>query len=173
MAGDIKPKLLASVSLVSSGLNSLAASSSRLAGYETAAVENGAYSGGPCADYLISGYVKAAAANHNAGQIDISVVGALNDAPAWPDVFDGTASTETVTSANIFASICKPVATILGDSTNDRVYPFGPTGIAQLFGGYVPDQWLLFIAHNIHTSTNAWASSGHEIWYTPVLDQYT
>jgi hypothetical protein len=173
MAGDIKSKLLASQSLASTGLNSLAASTTRLAGYETNAVDNGAYSGGPCLDYLVSGYFTAAAANHNAGQIDVSVVGSLNDTPNWPDVFDGTASAETVTSANIAASILKPIATILGDSTNDRVYPFGPVGIAQLFGGSVPDQWVVFVSHNIHTTTNAWASSGHLITYTPVLAQYT
>lgn len=173
MAGDIKPKFLASFTVVDSGLNSLAASSTRLSGYESNAVDNGAYSGGPICDFHLAGYFKAAAANHNAGQIDVSVVGCINDTPEWPDVFDGTASAETVTSSNVAAAILKPVETIAGDSSNDRVYPFGPVGVASRFGGYVPDQWVVFVAHNIHTSTNAWASGGHKISATPIIEQYT
>lgn len=171
MAGDIKLKYGASASLMTSGLNSLAASSARLAGYESVAVDNGAST--LALDYLVSGYFKAAAANHNAGQIDVWCIGALDDTPTWPDVFDGTASAETVTSASVLAGIGRPVISLLGESTNDRVYPFGPIGIAQLFGGAVPDQWLIFVAHNIQSATNAWASSGHAVSYTPVLAQYT
>lgn len=173
MAGDIKAKYAASFTIESSGYNSLAASSTRVAGYESAAIDNGAYSGGPMKDFHVAGYFKAAAANHNAGQIDVWAIGCVNDTPTWPDVFDGTASAETVTSVNILNSIGKPIAAILGDSTNDRVYPFGPVGIAQLFGGSVPDQFVIFVAQNIQTSTNAWAASGHLVSGTPILAQYT
>lgn len=173
MAGDIKPKYLSSFSIVSSGLNSLAASSSRLAGYETAAIDLAGYSGGPLADLMISGYFTAGGSNSQAGQIDIWVIGSQNDTPRWPDVFDGTAGAETVTSKNILNAIGQPAISITGDNVNSRVYDFKNISVAQLFGPYMPKQIVLFIAHNIHTSTNAWASSGHEIFGTPVLDQYT
>lgn len=173
MAGDIKQKFLASVTLADSGLNSLAASSSRLAGYETNAVDVGAYSGGPPTDILLSGHFKGAAANHNAGQIDVWVIAAENDTPVWPDVFDGTASAETVSSANVLYGCARLAASILGDSTNDRVYSFAPVSIASLFGGVLPDQFVVFVSHNIQSATNAWASSGHALYYTPVLAQYT
>ena len=173
MAGDIKQKFLASFTVVDSGLNSLAASSTRLAGYESNAVDVGAYSGGPPQDVLLAGYFTAAGSNSQAGQIDVWVIGSLNDTPTWPDVFDGTASAETVTSANILYAIGKLAVSITGDNTTSRVYPFGPVSVAALFGGVLPDQFVVFIAHNIQTSTNAWHSSGHAIYATPVLGQYT
>ena len=173
MAGDIKQKFLASVTLADSGLNSLAASATYVGGYETNAVDNGAYSGGPCLDFLLSGHFKAAGANHAAGNIEVWVIGAENDTPTWPDVFDGTASAETVTSRNVLFACGRLAAVIAGDSANDRVYSFAPVSVASLFGGYVPDQWLVFVTHAIQSSTNAWASSGHAIYYTPVVNQYT
>lgn len=173
MAGDIKPKYLSSFSIVSTGLNSLAASSSRLAGYETAAIDLAGYSGGPLEDLLLAGSFTAGGANSQAGQIDVWVIGSQNDTPRWPDVFDGTASAETVTSANILNAIGKPVVSITGDNVNSRVYDFAGVSVKALFGEFMPKRIVLFIAHNIHTSTNAWASSGHEIWGTPVLSQYT
>ena len=173
MAGDIKPKYLSSFSIVSSGLNSLAASSSRLAGYETNAIDLAGYSGGPLSDLLIAGHFTAASTNSQVGQIDVWVIGSQNDTPRWPDVFDGTASTETVTSANILSSSGRLAISITGDNVASRVYDFGPISVAALFGPYMPKRIVLFVAHNIHTTTNAWHSSGHEIWGTPVLDQYT
>ncbi len=173
MAGDIKQKLLASVTLADTGLNSLAASGTYLGGYETAAVDNGAYTGGPCLDFLLSGHFKAAGSNHNAGNIEVWVIGSENDTPTWPDVFDGTASAETVTSRNVLMACGRLAAVIVGDSSNDRVYSFAPVSVASLFGGAVPDQWVVFVTHAIQSSTNAWASSGHAIYYTPVVAQYT
>lgn len=173
MAGDIKLKYLASATLATSGLNSLAASSTYVGGYETDAVDVGAYSNGPPIDMLLAGHFKAAAANHNAGQIEVWVIGAENDTPTWPDVFDGTGSAETVSSRNVLMACGKLAAVIVGDSSNDRVYSFGPVSVAALFGGSLPDQFVVFVTHAIQSSTNAWASSGHAIYYTPVLAQYT
>lgn len=173
MAGDIKSKFLASVTLIDTALNSLAASSTLTAGYETNAVDVGAMSGGPPTDIYLSGHFKAGAANPNAGQIEVWVIGAENDTPTWPDVFDGTASTETVNSRNSLFACGRLAAAIIGDSVNDRVYSFAPVSVASLFGGVLPDQFLVFVTQSIQTSTNAWASSGHAIYYTPVLGQYT
>jgi hypothetical protein len=173
MAGDIKPKYLSSFSIVSSGLNSLAASSSRLAGYETAAIDLAGYSGGPLDDLILAGDFVAGGANSQAGQIDVWVIGSQNDTPRWPDVFDGTASAETVTSANILNAIGKLAVSITGDNVNSRTYDFSGVSVRSLFGASMPKQIVLFIAHNIHSGTNAWAASGSEIWGTPVLSQYT
>ncbi len=176
MAGDIKQKLLASVTLADSGLNSLAASGTYVAGYETNAVDNGGYTGGPCLDFLLSGHFKSGSANPNtaSANIEVWVIGSENDTPTWPDVFDGTASAETVTSRNVLQACGRLAAVITSDaSTNDRTYTFAPVSIASLFGGAVPDQWVVFVTHAIQTSTNVWATSGHAIYYTPVVAQYT
>lgn len=173
MAGDIKQKFLASVSLVSSGLNSLAASSSRLGGYETNAVDVGAMSNGPPTDILLSARFTAAGSNTQVGYIDVWVIPCLNDTPTWPDVFDGTASAETATSANVLYNCGVLAASLVADNSASRVYEMAAVSVASLFGGVLPDQFVVFIAHNIQTSTNTWHSSGHEVWYTPVLAQYT
>lgn len=173
MAGDIKSKYLASVTLADSGLNSLAASSTLVAGYETNAVDVVGITGGPPTDIILSGHFKAAAANHSAGQIEVWVIGAENDTPVWPDVFDGTASTETVSSRNVLFACGRSAGVISGDSANDRVYTFAPVSVASLFGGVLPDQFVVFVTHSIQSGTNAWAASGHAIYYTPVLGQYT
>ncbi|MEN9926643.1 MAG: hypothetical protein RL268_2769 [Pseudomonadota bacterium] len=94
MPGDIKGKYLASVTLADTGLNSLAASSTRLAGYETNAVDVGGISGGPPADILLSGVFKAAAANGQAGQIDVWVLRLDRMEPAIEAIFSAPFETE-------------------------------------------------------------------------------
>ena len=163
---DVKIAYAASSSLLSSGLNSLAASSTLLAGYESNAVDNGASN--KYLDYLLSGKFTAAGSNQQVGQIYTCCVAALDDTPNWPDVFDGTASAETVTSAGVFNGICKILSAITAESVASRVYYFALASVAQLYGGWVPDQFVLFVSHNIETSTNAWHSSGHDISSTPV-----
>jgi hypothetical protein len=160
----IKPEYAASVDLTFTSLNSLAASSSLLAGAESTAVDN---TSNKYTDYLLAGYIKAGAANTQAGQIEVYVVGMLNDTE-WPDVFDGTDSTETITSAEIKASACRPAAIIATTATNDRIYPFAPVSVANLFGGSLPKKFVVFVTQTAHTSTNALASSGHKISITPV-----
>lgn len=173
MPGDIKAKYLASVTLIDTGLNSLAASSSWTGGYETNAVDVGAMSGGPPTDIVLSGHFKSAAANPNPGFIEVWVIAAENDTPTWPANFDGTASAVTVVSRNHLLSCGRLAGVISADSANDRTYTLAPVSVASLFGGVLPDQFVVFVTHNIQTTTNTWASSGHAIYYTPVLLQYT
>lgn len=147
-------------------LNSLAASSTLLAGRESTAIDNGASV--KYLDWLASGVFKAAASNNQAGSIYVCVVAALNDTPAWPDVFDGTDSTETVSKSGVFNSVCKFLAAIAADNTASQDWPFGLSSVASCFGGWVPDQFVYFVTHNIQTSTNAWNSSGNSFNHTPV-----
>ena len=173
MAGDIKLKYLASTTLADSGFNSLAASTTRVAGYATVAVDCGGDAGGPLLDVLLAGSFTAGAASNNAGQIDIWVIGAQNQTPVWPSVFDGAGGTETVPSVNVLYGCGRLAASISGDSVNSRVYSFAPVSVASLFGGTLPDQFVVFVSHNIHTTTVAWAASGHVVYTTPVVAQYT
>lgn len=161
---NAKIEYAASVDVTITSLNSLAASSSLLGGAEGSAIDN---TSNKYTDYLIAGYIKAGSANTQAGQIEVHVVGILNDTE-WPDVFDGTDSTETITSAEIKAAICRSAAIIATTATNDRVYPFGPVSVANLFGGSLPKKFVPFVTQTAHTSTNALASSGHKISITPV-----
>lgn len=148
-------------------LASLAASSTLLAGREGTALSNAS---NLYLDILISGYFKTAASNAAAGSINVAVVGSLDDTPNWPDVFDGTDSTETVSLQGVYDQVCKIAAQIATTATNALVWPFGPVAIAGLFGGVLPVQHVPFISHNAETSTNAWdATEGsHSLKNTPV-----
>jgi hypothetical protein len=165
---SIKIEYGSSVDLTFTSLNSLAASSSLLAGAESGAVNN---TTNKYTDYLLGGYIKAGAANSQVGVIEVYVVGILNDTE-WPDVFDGADSAETV-DASIKATVCKPVAFIPTIATNDKVYPFGPVSVKGAFGDAMPKKFVVFVTQTAQTSTNALASSGHKISVTPVYATVT
>lgn len=137
-------------------LASLAASSTFLAGRESSAIDNGASN--KYLDMLLAGHYRTAATNLQAGAIRTHVVGARDDTPNWPDVFDGTDSTETVSASGIYDSVCRRVSEITTDATQ-RTWSFGPVALASFFGGNLPDQFVLFVSHTAHTSTNAWSST--------------
>ena len=149
-------------------LASLAASSTLLAGRESTAIDNGAST--KYLDVLAAGNYKAGAANNQAGSILTCVVGARDDTPTWPDVFDGTDSAETVTDQPTFDSICRVISSIAADNTASQVWPWGPVGVAGFFGGALMDQWLLFVTQAIQTSTNVWSAteSDHAVRYTGI-----
>lgn len=149
-------------------LASLAASSTLLAGRESSAVDNGASV--KYLDYLVAGNFKAAASNNQAGNVYVTVVGARDDTPTWPDVFDGTDSAETVSKQGVFDQICRMLANITADATASQTWYFGPCSLAQRYGGAVPDQFVYFVTHNIQTSTNGWSSTenDHAMRHTPV-----
>jgi len=164
---DVKIAYAASAS-VTITLASLAASSSLLAGRESTAIDNGASV--KYLDRLVSGYFKSAASNNQAGSIYVCTVAARDDTPNWPDVFDGTDSTETVSKQGVFDQICKIIAAITADNTASQTWPFGIESVAGRYGGWIPDQYVYFVTHNIQTSTNGWSSteSDHDIMETPV-----
>lgn len=149
-------------------LASLAASAALLAGRESTAIDNGATN--KYLDYLIAGQYRQHASNAAVGRILTCIVGARDDTPTWPDVFDGTDSTETVTTADIFNSICRVASDITTAATASAINPFGPVGIAGLFGGIIPDQFVIFVTHSAQTSTNIWhATEGdHAVRLTPI-----
>lgn len=154
-------------------LASLAASSTWLAGRESTAIDNGASV--KYLDYMCAGFYRAAASNNQAGTIYTCIVSAIDDTPTWPDVFDGTNSTETVSKAGVFNSICKILSTIGADNTASQTWPWGGSSAAALYSGFVPDQFVFFVTHNIQTSTNGWSATegDHGIKYTPVYATVT
>lgn len=151
---DIKTAYAASAA-VGITLASLAASSTLLAGRESSTVDN---SSNKYLDFFLAGNYKTAASNLQAGIIQTAVVAPRDDSPTWPDVFDGTDSTETVTVQGMYDQVCKIVSAIFTD-TSSRTWPFGPVAIAGLFGGWCPYKFVIFISHSAHTSTNAWSST--------------
>ncbi len=163
MASDIKLKYAASSALTISPA-SLASSSTLLAGVESDAVDN---STNLYQDYLLAGKITVGTSPTASTEIRGYVV-AMQDDSTWPDVFDGTSSAETVTSAGVGAGFLKLAAVMPCDSTtSDRGYFFGPVSVASLFGGTCPRKFVVFITQN--TGANLNATGGNQaVFITPV-----
>lgn len=145
-------------------LASLASDTSLLTGRESATIDN---SSNLYLDYLISGKITAGTSPTAARSIEVWAVGSW-DGTNWPDVFDGTESAETITSADIKASVCRFVAAMATANTSDRTYHFGPVSLAAAFGGTLPPKIVLFVTHSTGVALNA-TSGNHQIRIQPVF----
>ena len=154
-SGDVKLAFAASSNLDVTSLNSLAASATWVAGWESALVDN---SVNLYEDILLSGKITVGAAP-TAGQVRVYVVALLDDA-TWPDVFDGVQSAETVTSALIADGFWKLAAVFSPDTSASAVYFFGPVSVANLFGGVCPAKFVIFLTHSL---VQALAAAGQQV----------
>ena len=144
-------------------LASLASDTNLLTGRESATIDN---STNLYLDILVSGKITAGTSPTAARSIEVWAVGSW-DGTNWPDVFDGTESAETITSADIKASVCRFVAAMATANTSDRAYHFGPVSLASAFGGTLPPKVVLFITHSTSQNLNSTAGN-HLIRLQPV-----
>ena len=145
-------------------LASMATDTNLLTGRESATIDNSA---NLFLDYLVSGKITAGTSPTAARSIEVWAVGSW-DGTNWPDVFDGTESAETITSADIKASVCRFIAAMATANTTDRVYHFGPVSLAAAFGGVLPPKVVLFITHSTGVNLNSTAGN-HQIRLQPVF----
>lgn len=154
---DIKVAYQAAQTLTNA-IQSLGTSSTWLAGYESATIDN---TSNLYLDYLFDGKVTVGTSPTAGTEIRIYAVASV-DGTAWPDVFDGTTSAETVTSAGVGSGFLKLAAAMAVDATtSDRPYPF-TFSVAGLFGGIVPPKFVLFTTHN--TAANLNATGGNQVF---------
>jgi len=150
----------------STDLDSLATSATWVAGFESNVIDN---TSNLYVDALLAGRFKANNTAPTAGQIQVWVGSVLESTgPTYPDVFDGTGSAETVTSADIRNSAMRLGAVIVTDATSNRVYEFAPFSVAQLFGGVMPLKWWVFVTHSMVQTLNVTANNGGQCWYTGI-----
>jgi hypothetical protein len=161
----------AAVELTFTSLGALAAAAGLTGGAESAAVDNSANLN---MDYLLAGNFKTAATNGLIGYIEVWVIGQLEDT-LWPDVFDGTDSVETVTNRDTLFGFGKLAGSIYApNATASQIYAFGPVSVAQLFGGICPRKFVVFVTHNVQTSTNVLAAAAagppqvNKMFVTPI-----
>jgi hypothetical protein len=151
-AGDVKLRYGASASFTVTNLHSLAASQGYLIGWESNLVDN---TTDLYTDYLISGLVKTAASNNQAGQVQVYVVGMIADA-VWPAPFDGTESAAEDTGlAGQRDGVCRLGAVLTVTNAASTSYAFGPFSVAALFGGVCPAKFVVWITGNAATTTQA------------------
>jgi hypothetical protein len=137
----------------------VATSSTFVAGVESAVIDN---STNKYVDAIVSGRWTCGTTPTTNTQCLIYVLAQRNDSPAYPDVFDGTSSAETLTSVGVGRGFLKLGAVIDVDSnTSDRAYDV-TFSVAQLFGGVMPQRWSLFVTHNSGVNSNS--TSGNHVW---------
>jgi hypothetical protein len=138
------------------GLTSLASSSTWLAGYEWFVVDNTTEL---AFDFYVSGKITVGTTPTINTEIRIYLVGSY-DGTTWPDVFDGTPSAETVTTAGLRDGYARLAAALLVDATTSNVgYNFDLGGLRQYFGGVLPKKVAVFVAHNTGVALNATAGN--------------
>lgn len=163
-AGDIKIAYGTPADLTIT-LASLATDTNRLTGRESTAVDNTTTL---ALDYLISGKITTGTSPTDNKCIEVWCIGSW-DGTNWPDVFDGTDSAETITSANIKTAMARLVSSMTTSSSSNVTYHFGPTSVASLFGGVVPPKFVAFVTHDTGVSLNA-TSSNHQIRVQPIYE---
>lgn len=159
-SGDVLLKYGASSSITVTNLHSLAAAAAWNTGWESGAIDNttNGYS-----DYRISLHLVTHASNRQAGEIRVYLIGPIDDS-TWPDVFDGTESTETITDTEELDACAVLARTLTVDNTASAVYDIQIPSVAACFGGNVPKKFVIFVTGNAATSTNAqFAASGSTV----------
>jgi hypothetical protein len=165
-AGDVK-LVYATEQKPTFAIGSMATSSTLLAGYETSIIDN---SSNLFLDYLIGGKVTVGTTPTINTVIEIWAFSQIEDSPTYPDVFDGTAGAETLTSAGIKNGLLTLIAVLQVDATtSDRVYPFQGKSIRAAFGGVVPKKFGFFVTHNTGVNLNSTAGN-HELTALPVYE---
>ena len=147
---------------------SLATSSTLVAGYETGIVDN---STNLFLDYIIGGKVTVGTSPTANKIIEIWAFSQSEDTPTYPDVFDGTASAETITSVGVKNSVLSLVAVLdVSAATSDVTYYFQGKSMRACFGGVVPKRFGFFVTHNTGVNLNSTAGN-HELTALPVYEQ--
>ena len=146
-------------------LASLATSSTLLVGRESTAVDN---TSNLYLDYGVAGVITVGTSPTANTVIQVLAYGSQNDTPTYPDVFDGTDSDETITSAGIKAGALAFIVILgVGTTTSNRAYPWFSRSLELTFGGFVPKYHGIFVTHNTGANLNS-TGGNHVINYTGV-----
>lgn len=142
----------------------LASSATFVGGRESTAVSN---TTDKYLDRIVGGKITTGTSPTASKEIRIYAYGSIDDTPTYPDVLDGTDSDETITSADILDACMPLIASTGTSSTSNVTYWFKPVGLAQFFGGLLPKNCGLFVAHNTGVALNSTAGN-HALSHTGV-----
>lgn len=165
MSTTFKPLYAASASVgFGTNLNALATSSTRTAGVQSDQIDN---STNLYDDILLSGNVKLGTGPTVNKQVDVWIVACMNGSSAYPDVFDANGTTaKTWTSENVRNAGGKLLKSMLSDASTGLFLYFSNESVAALFGGVVPQKFVVFLTHD--TGVNLDASAGGAMNYLGV-----
>lgn len=144
------------------GITSLASSSNWTAGYEWFVIDN---STELAIDYFVDLVIRCGTTPTVNTEIRVYLAGSY-DGSTYPDVFDGTPSAETVTSAGVRDSFMKLAGVgVVDATTSDRDYPIQFN--TSSFFPNPPKKIVVFVAHNTGVNLNATAGN-HKYAYSPI-----
>lgn len=160
---DIKIAYVASAAYAID-LSSLASSSSFTAGREGTAILN---TSNLYLDFMSAGKITVGTTPTTLKSIRVYAYGSVNDTPVYPDVLDGTDSAETITNAEVLATMPLLAEMPVVSTTSNIEYWMFPKSIAGAFGGLVPKNHGLFVAHDTVAALNSTAGN-HVLSYTGI-----
>jgi hypothetical protein len=144
------------------GITSLASSANWTAGYEWVKVDNAT---DLVEDWFVDLVIRVGTTPTVNTEIRVYLVGSY-DGTTWPDVFDGTGSAETVTSAGVRDSFAKLAGVgIVDATTSDRDYPI-QFNVSSFYPN-PPKSFILFVVHNSGVALNATAGN-HKYSILPI-----
>jgi hypothetical protein len=150
---NVKLAYAASAAMTYTSLNSLASSSTLVAGASALAVDN---TSNLYLDYQLGGFVTnihTPAPTVNT-EIDVYLYRAIDDTPTYPDTMAGTDAAKTVTTANILSEFGKQVASLIVAATVDQKNWFD-AGLISQYWGSAPSLWSVFTVHNSGQALNS------------------
>lgn len=154
-----------SQSLATTGLVSLATSSTLVAGFGLTQIVNDQGN----VDLWISGNIRSGTTPTAGTFIEVWLVPAIDDS-RWPDVFTGAEKAFTSTTRNMVLSYGN-IATIPVDTnTTGRDYPFGRMARDALNATVLPPKMQIFVVHSSAVNLNATVGT-HYVSVTPVFEQ--
>lgn len=134
----------------------LASSATFVLGRESTEVDN---SSNKFIDARIAGKVTVGTTPTANTQILIYGLTRLDNIPTYPDVFDGTDSDETLTSAGVGTGLLMGPFVINVDAATSNVgYPFDFLW-SDWFSKTLPEFWSLFVTHNTVAALNSTAGN--------------
>jgi len=161
----LKPSYGSSSAFTTTGLQSLATSSTLVAGWASAVVDNTSVLSD---DEIVSWIIKLGTSPSVNTMGECWLYEALNDTPTYPDTVTGSEGTVTLTSANVkYSGAIKFAGAMIFDATSSRLY-YNTCRVAKVFDGSMPKKWgALFF----HSSGVNLASSGNIVTRIPIQYQ--
>lgn len=168
MAGDIKQKYGTAEAPTVTNLHSLASSSSFLAGWTSAWIDN---TSTLALNSIVTGSIQSGT-TPTAGSVRLYAYAEFPDG-SDPDLFsagtEGTEGTATIHDAEQLNASFVLLWSSDVDTTSDQHHPIPPRSIRQAFG-FMPRKWALFVAHDTVATLK---SSGSVIHVDHEIAQYT
>lgn len=169
VAGTFQIGYGTALTLTVTNLQSLASSSTFVAGWTSAWIDNA--TSVKAVDYLITANI-AAGTTPTAGSVRVYAYAQHSDGSTAPDLFssgtEGTEGAATVTDAEMLDSAFVLLWSSVVDTTTNDNYTMPPRSIKQAFG-QVPRKFAIFIAHD---TVAALRSTVNAVYADPILPTY-